>query len=106
MNGLNAAELAPIFASLAGEARIGVLRAVREKVLSCSDLENCDLSERCCDVSELAETLGIALPTLSYHLRELRLTGLVQTQRRGRHVYSAINPAKMAQVTHFLEGLT
>lgn len=105
MNDLNSADLAQIFASLAGETRIRVLQALREKVLNCPDPVNCDLSERCCDVSELAETLGVSLPAISYHLRELRLAGLIQTQRRGKHVYSAINSATTEQLAHFLEGL-
>ncbi len=106
MNVLNTEDLAQIFASLAGGPRIQVLQALREKILNCHDPVNCDLSERCCSVSELAETLGVSLPAISYHLRELRLAGLIQTERRGKHVYSAINPATMEQLTYFLEVLT
>ena len=105
MNDINTTDLAQIFASLASEPRIEVLQALREKVLNCPDSANCDLSERCCDVSELAEALGVSLPAISYHLRELRLAGLIQTRRRGKHVYSAINPATMKQLAYFLEGL-
>ena len=106
MNDLNPTVLAQIFASLASEPRIRVLQALREKVLNCPDPVNCDLSERCCDVSELAETLGMSISTISHHLRELRLAGLIQTQRRGKHVYSAINAITTEQLAYFLERLT
>ena len=38
------------------------------------------------DVGTLAETLGVARPSVSQHLAKLRLGGLVQTRRQGRHV--------------------
>ncbi|MFB4262537.1 ArsR/SmtB family transcription factor [Nonomuraea sp. GTA35] len=38
------------------------------------------------DVGSLAEALGVARPSVSQHLAKLRLGGLVQTRREGRHV--------------------
>lgn len=36
----------------------------------------------------VAEALGVAAPTLSFHLKELRRAGLVAGERRGRsHIY-------------------
>lgn len=38
------------------------------------------------DVGSLAEALDVARPSVSQHLAKLRLGGLVQTRREGRHV--------------------
>jgi len=98
---LNDTELAHIFSALAGETRIRLLQLLRAKILGCSDPALCDLSERCCNVSELAGALDLALSTVSYHLRELRLVGLIQTQRRGKHVYCSINEAITDHLAQF-----
>ena len=105
METLEYTDLAQIFSSLGGETRIQLLQSLRTKALNCPDPTTCDLSERCCDVSELAEVLGMAISTVSYHLRELRLAGLIQTQRRGKHVYCSINGATTDQLIRFFESL-
>ncbi|MEV0143816.1 MULTISPECIES: metalloregulator ArsR/SmtB family transcription factor [unclassified Nonomuraea] len=38
------------------------------------------------DVNSLAETIGVARPSVSQHLAKLRLAGLVRTRREGRRV--------------------
>ncbi|MBG0830047.1 helix-turn-helix transcriptional regulator [Planomonospora sp. ID67723] len=38
------------------------------------------------DVSSLAQTIGVARPSVSQHLAKLRLAGLVRTRRDGRRV--------------------
>jgi len=102
---LKHSDLAQIFAALGGETRVQLLLALQAKVLNCPDPTNCDLSERCCDVSELAEATGLAMSTISYHLKELRRAGLIQTHRRGKHIYCAINEATAAQLAQFFESL-
>lgn len=44
--------------------------------------------ERC--VSELAETVGATLSTVSQRLRVLRVEGLLKRRREGRHVYYSL----------------
>lgn len=105
MENLPIAGLAQIFAALGSETRVQLLLALQAKVLDCSDPAHCDLSERCCDVSELTETTGLAISTISYHLKELRRAGLIQTHRRGKHIYCAVNEAAAAQLARFFESL-
>lgn len=102
---INPTNLGQIFSALAGETRIQLLLALQTKALGCSDLANCDLSEHCCDVSELAEAAGLAMSTISYHLKELRRAGLIQTHRRGKHIYCSINVETAAQLAQFFESL-
>jgi len=97
-------DLTQIFSSLAGETRIRLLQALKTKALECTDLDNCDLSDRCCTVTELAETVGIAVSTTSYHVRELRLAGLIQTQRQGKQIYCSIDTDTTGQLAQFFRS--
>jgi len=42
-------------------------------------------------VTELAQALRASQPLVSFHLRPLRLLGLVQVRRSGRQVYCSAN---------------
>jgi len=42
-------------------------------------------------VTELARALHVSQPLVSFHLRPLRLLGLVQVRRAGREVYCFLN---------------
>nr|WSW42399.1 metalloregulator ArsR/SmtB family transcription factor [Streptomyces sp. NBC_01001]WSW63159.1 metalloregulator ArsR/SmtB family transcription factor [Streptomyces sp. NBC_00998] len=55
------------------------------------------------DVSQLQDRVGRALPTVSQHLTQLRLAGLVQARRhRRRHIYSIREPYALAIVQAML----
>lgn len=102
---INPTNLSQIFSALAGETRLQLLLALQAKALGCSDPATCDLSEYCCDVSELAEATGLAMSTISYHLKELRRAGLIQTHRHGKHIYCSINNVTTGQLAQFFESL-
>jgi len=42
-------------------------------------------------VTELARDLRVSQPLVSFHLRPLRLLGLVEVRRSGREVYCSVN---------------
>jgi DNA-binding transcriptional ArsR family regulator len=50
------------------------------------------------DVGELAERVGLSLPTTSQHLRKLRLTGIVSATRVGRHSYYTVEDPHVVQL--------
>ena len=50
------------------------------------------------DVGELAERVGLSLPTTSQHLRKLRLTGIVSATREGRHSYYTVEDPHVVQL--------
>lgn len=56
------------------------------------------------NVGELGEGLDIAPSTLSHHLKELNRAGLVQMQRRGRHVECWVEPATLEELAAFISG--
>ena len=51
---------------------------------------------------EIAETLGIASPTLSFHLKELKGAGLVRVRREGRSLLYAPDFAAMRRLVAYL----
>ena len=56
------------------------------------------------NVGELGEGLDIAPSTLSHHLKELNRAGLVQMERRGKHVECWVEPATLKDLAAFISG--
>ena len=102
---MNHSDIAQLFSILANETRIRLLEILKNKALACKNPELCDLSEHCCNVTELAEELGIAMSTTSYNIKELHRSGLVDTQRRGQKVYCSINEKVNGQIIDFFGAL-
>jgi DNA-binding transcriptional ArsR family regulator len=76
--------------ALAQENRLGVFRALVEA--GPSGLRP----------SELGERLGVAAPTLSFHLAQLRHAGLITVTREGRTLFYAANFNAMNALIGFL----
>lgn len=58
-------------------------------------------------VTELARALHISQPLVSFHLRPLRILGLVQVRRAGREVFCSVNLAQVQRrQEEFVEMLT
>jgi DNA-binding transcriptional ArsR family regulator len=57
-------------------------------------------AERFC-VGELGEGLAIAPSTLSHHLKELHRAGLIQMERRGKHVECWLERKVLDQLSDF-----
>jgi ArsR family transcriptional regulator, arsenate/arsenite/antimonite-responsive transcriptional repressor len=52
--------------------------------------------------SELIDRLGVAAPTLSFHLKELMHAGLVINRREGRNLYYSPSMERMNDLVSFL----
>jgi ArsR family transcriptional regulator len=57
--------------------------------------------ESCACVGELGQDLGIGLPTISHHIKELRRAGLIRMERRGQKIECWIDPETLAAVRGF-----
>jgi DNA-binding transcriptional ArsR family regulator len=58
-------------------------------------------------VTELARSLRVSQPLVSFHLRPLRLLDLVQVRRAGREVYCSLNlPEIQCRQDEFVNVLT
>jgi ArsR family transcriptional regulator len=48
---------------------------------------------------ELGKDLGIAPSTVSHHLRELRMAGLIRMERRGKNVDCGVDPQTLRELS-------
>jgi len=74
-----AAELASLFGTLADPNRVRILSMLLQA------------SAPCC-VCDLEPQLGVAQPTVSYHLKKLLDVGLLERERRGTFAYYRVAP--------------
>jgi ArsR family transcriptional regulator, arsenate/arsenite/antimonite-responsive transcriptional repressor len=63
-------------------------------------VEGATVGEVCCRVTGGDRITS----TLSHHLKELRLAGLITTERQGRHVLCRVDPEAVAALAAFLAG--
>ena len=75
--------LTPAFRALADPTRLKILLMLEGKPRT---------------VGQIVQFFNLSQPTISRHLQSLAAAGLVLRQRRGQHVYYAINPDTMRQV--------
>lgn len=54
-------------------------------------------------VCDLTDAFDLTGPTISHHLRVLRETGLVESERRGTWVYYKLAPDKLASLSALLQ---
>ena len=78
------------FHALADEKRLAILVRLTD-------------GERC--VCELVDEAGVGQSLLSFHLRVLKDSGLVQVRRVGRWGFYSVDGQAVAQLQEFLSGL-
>jgi ArsR family transcriptional regulator len=59
------------------------------------------MGEVCCHVTGV----GKVTSTISHHIRELRIAGLVEVEKRGRFIVCSVNREAIAEVEEFLRGM-
>src|SRR5947209_16040459 len=97
--------LAMIFKALGDPTRLRIFEFLR----CCNREVEIDEAGQCrpagaLSVGEVCCRLEHSMSTVSHHLRELRLAGLIRTEKRGRWIYCSINPAGLALIREFLDG--
>ncbi|MEE1752852.1 ArsR/SmtB family transcription factor [Streptomyces sp. SP18CS02] len=55
-------------------------------------------------VCDLTPAFGLSQPTISHHLKQLRLAGLIGSERRGTWVYYRLLPAATGRLAAVLTG--
>ena len=84
-------ELTDHFLALANPTRLRILERLGE-----AGEEN---------VNDLAAHLHMSQPRISWHLRMLRVGGVVRTRRDGRQVYCSLDVVGMSRAREMLEDL-
>jgi ArsR family transcriptional regulator len=82
----DATELAVLFKALGDPVRLRLMSMIA-----------CHAGGEAC-VCELTGAFDLSAPTISHHLKVLRESGLVDSQRRGTWVYYRANPDVLARV--------
>lgn len=53
-------------------------------------------------VGDMCERLSIAQSKLSFHLKTLRIAGLVNARQQGRWMYYSLNPERLSTLENYL----
>jgi DNA-binding transcriptional ArsR family regulator len=93
---------AEIFRALSNPNRLKIFLRL---VSCCPPGTKCsgDIALRQC-VGELGEGLEIDLSTVSHHMRELRQSGLIRMERRGKSILCWIDPETVIATANLLTG--
>ncbi|MCB1046465.1 MAG: helix-turn-helix transcriptional regulator [Calditrichaeota bacterium] len=96
---LTTEELASCFRALGNPHR---LRIFREHLDCCPPGTHCEVHDNApACVGDIMEELDLAPSTVSHHLKELRQTGLIRMERRGRHMDCWVDPEVLASLADF-----
>jgi DNA-binding transcriptional ArsR family regulator len=84
-------ELAKVAKVFAHPARIAILQYL--------------IQSNTCINGDLVQELGLAQPTISQHLRELKETGIIRGSIEGVSVNYCIDPVRWAEIQNLFESL-
>ena len=96
-------DLAQIFKALSDKNRLAIFQAIREGYKCCKVTADDGMEPAGNSVSEIAAEFDLSLSTVSHHLKELRMAGLIVCERRGQWVYCRPNIKALEQVGGFIE---
>jgi DNA-binding transcriptional ArsR family regulator len=82
-------ELATLAKAFAHPARIAILQEI--------------IKTQSCICGNLVTEIGLAQPTISQHLRELKNAGIIQGNIEGTSVCYCINPERWSEVQHIFQ---
>jgi DNA-binding transcriptional ArsR family regulator len=83
-------ELATIFKVLANPARIAILQYIS--------------NQKACICNDIVEEIGLAQPTISQHLKELKSINLIEGEISGKKVCYCINLKKWEEMQDLLNS--
>lgn len=92
-------DLARVFKALGDPTRLAIyeiIRAASDPAVGRSP------EEIRTSVSQIASQFDLSLSTVSHHIRELRLAGLIRCERRGQSIHCSIEPTVLDEAVSFL----
>ena len=94
-----------IFKALSNESRLEILKSLYREGIS-GTLEGQEVcAEKCSCVGDIVERFRLAPSTISHHLKELAMAGLVKVERNGQFIRVLPNPEALKAVSAFSESL-
>lgn len=92
-------QLPQIFKALGNPSRFALFHRLTQ---CCRPGTRCEVGEAIrYTVGELGEGMSIAPSTLSHHLKELHIAGLIKMERQGKQVLCWIDPEVLDQLADF-----
>ena len=94
-----------VFKALSNPQR---LRIFLKLAARCQPEGSCETSIeglRCC-VGDLGKDLGLAASTVSYHIKELRNSSLMQVERQGQRIECRMSASTLNRLASFFESAT
>lgn len=94
-----------IFRALANESRLQILRVVYQEGISGTLEGDEPCAEKCSCVGDIVERFKLAPSTISHHIKELALAGLVKVERSGQFIRVFPNPEALKSISAFTDSL-
>lgn len=96
--------LAALFKALGDPTRLRIFRTL----CCCAQAVEVNEEGECrpagsLSVGEVCCRFGGSMSTISHHLKELRLAGLIRMERRGRWIYCSVRPAALELIRRFAD---
>ena len=97
---------ARIFKALSNESRLKILKALYLEGISGTLEGEEPCVERCSCVGDIVERFNLAPSTISHHIKELAMAGLVKVERDGQFIRVLPNPEALKAISSFSASLT
>ncbi len=94
-----------IFKALSNESRMEILKAVYSEGIAGTLERNEPCAEKCSCVGDMVERFKLAPSTISHHIKELSLAGLVKVERNGQFIRVIPNPEALKAICAFSDSL-
>ncbi len=98
-------EPAKIFKALSNESRLEILKSLYQQGISGTLEGREECVEKCSCVGDIVERFKLAPSTISHHIKELALAGLVKVERNGQFIRVFPNPEALKAISTFSESL-
>lgn len=94
-----------IFKALSNESRLEILKSLYQEDISGTLQDQRECAECCSCVGDIVERFRLAPSTISHHIRELAMAGLVKVERNGQFIKVFPNPEALEAISAFSDSL-
>lgn len=93
-------DLARVFRALGDPTRLAIFETIRAATDPGVGHSNEEIQN---SISQIASQFDLSLSTVSHHVRELRLAGLIRCERRGQSIHCSVDEHVLALTSRFLD---